>query len=282
LVTVGGVLQDISAYNINGFFIVFVAPPGNGVNIRVIHLGIRRDLTSLPNNSSINSPVIINGTISSLATAVTVPQGGTGATTLTSGGLLVGNGTSAVGIATAAQIVAAISTTAVTNATNATNVTGTTTASIPVTALGSGTADSTTFLRGDRTFQTIAAPVTSVVGQTGAVTNIQIRDALLSVDGAGSGLDADLLDGYHASNLPYVSKDMGVMAVGMTADIYHTSAGIASGATSSAASLQVVGFNANVGGYTSYQVPAGTWRNISNLSTLVGGEYFSRTFQRIA
>jgi hypothetical protein len=104
-----------------------------------------------------------------LGTALAVGQGGTGATTLTSGGLLVGNGTSAVGIASAAQIVAAISTTAVTNATNATNVTGTTTASIPVTALGSGTADSTTFLRGDRTFQTLTVsaqiqPISASVG----------------------------------------------------------------------------------------------------------------------
>lgn len=45
-----------------------------------------------------------------------------------------------------------------TNATNATNLTGTTTAAIPTTTLGSGTADATTFLRGDRTFQAIAVP----------------------------------------------------------------------------------------------------------------------------
>jgi hypothetical protein len=38
---------------------------------------------------------------------------------------------------------------------NATNLTGTSTSNIPTSALGSGTADSTTFLRGDRTFQTI-------------------------------------------------------------------------------------------------------------------------------
>lgn len=52
-----------------------------------------------------------------------VANGGTGAATFASGGLLVGNGTSALGIASAAQIVAAIGTTAVTNATNATNAT---------------------------------------------------------------------------------------------------------------------------------------------------------------
>lgn len=37
--------------------------------------------------------------------------------------------------------------------------------------------------------------VSSVVGQTGVVTATQILTALLAVDGAGSGLDADLLDG---------------------------------------------------------------------------------------
>jgi hypothetical protein len=52
-----------------------------------------------------------------------VGNGGTGATTFTSGGLLRGNGTSALSIASAADIVAAIGSTAVQNATNATNST---------------------------------------------------------------------------------------------------------------------------------------------------------------
>lgn len=41
--------------------------------------------------------------------------------------------------------------------------------------------------------------VLSVVGLTGAVTATQIRDALLAVDGSGSGLDADTVDGLEAS-----------------------------------------------------------------------------------
>jgi hypothetical protein len=55
--------------------------------------------------------------------------------------------------------------------TNATNVTGTTTAAIPVTALGSGTANATTFLRGDRTFQPIAAPTIASTAEAQAGTN---------------------------------------------------------------------------------------------------------------
>jgi hypothetical protein len=187
LVTVGGVLQDISAYNINGFFIVFVAPPGNGVNIRVIHLGIRRDLTSLPNNSSLNSPTIINGTVSSLSTPLTAGQGGTGATTLASGGLLVGNGTAAIGIASAAQIVAAVGATAVTNATNATNatnVTGTTTASVVTSALGSGTADATKVLLGDRTWglRATLASNTFAGAQIGTVTALTSTAAAMAIN----------------------------------------------------------------------------------------------------
>lgn len=46
---------------------------------------------------------------------------------------------------------------------------------------------------------TVTAPVTSVVGQTGNVTSAQIMTALQAIDGSGSGLDADLLDGQHAS-----------------------------------------------------------------------------------
>lgn len=46
---------------------------------------------------------------------------------------------------------------------------------------------------------TVTAPVSSVVGLTGAITATHVRDALLAVDGHGNGLDADLLDGQHAS-----------------------------------------------------------------------------------
>jgi hypothetical protein len=42
----------------------------------------------------------------------------------------------------------------------------------------------------------IAFPVTSVGGQTGAVSNTQLLNSILAVDGVGSGLDADLLDGF--------------------------------------------------------------------------------------
>lgn len=60
-----------------------------------------------------------------LGTALAVASGGTGAGTFTSGGLLRGNGTSALSVASAADVVAAIGSTAVTNATNATKIVNT-------------------------------------------------------------------------------------------------------------------------------------------------------------
>ena len=45
-----------------------------------------------------------------------------------------------------------------------------------------------------------AATVTSVAGATGAVSNNQILSGLLTVDGSGSGLDADLLDGLNSTS----------------------------------------------------------------------------------
>jgi hypothetical protein len=43
------------------------------------------------------------------------------------------------------------------------------------------------------------AKITTVGGQTGAISNTQLLNFLIAVDGAGSGLDADLLDGQSGS-----------------------------------------------------------------------------------
>lgn len=67
-----------------------------------------------------------------------VGNGGTGATTFTSGGILRGNGTSAVSVASASDITTAIGSTAVTNATNATNLTGSGTVSDTATVGATG------------------------------------------------------------------------------------------------------------------------------------------------
>lgn len=85
------------------------------------YLAAANNLSDLVNTTTARS----NLGLGSVATESTVPvsKGGTGATTFTSGGLLKGNGTSAVGVASASDITTAIGTTAVTNATNSTNIT---------------------------------------------------------------------------------------------------------------------------------------------------------------
>lgn len=86
-------------------------------------------------------------------------------------------------------------------ATNATNLTGTSTGNIPTSALASGTANSTTFLRGDRTWQVVnVTPSTAQVlnatagataGAVGSYSLLQLFDGVtVGTDGtrAGSGL----------------------------------------------------------------------------------------------
>jgi hypothetical protein len=131
---------------------------------------------------------------------IAVQYGGTGAATFSVGGFLTGNGTSAINstaltgliygngasvpsAASAAQIVTAIGATAVQNATNATNLTGTSTSNIPTSALGSGTANNTTFLRGDRAWASATPTVASIAeaqegtDNTKMMTPLRVRDA---------------------------------------------------------------------------------------------------------
>lgn len=69
--------------------------------------------------------------------------------------------TSATTASSATTATSATSATSATNATNATNLTGTSTTNINSAALGSGTANSTTFLRGDRTWQVVDTTVST-------------------------------------------------------------------------------------------------------------------------
>jgi hypothetical protein len=78
------------------------------------------------------------GTAANVTGTVAVANGGTGATSFTSGALLKGNGTSAVAVASAADIVGQIGSTAVTNATTAASCSGNSaTATALTTASGS-------------------------------------------------------------------------------------------------------------------------------------------------
>jgi len=56
------------------------------------------------------------------------------------------------------------------------------------------------FADGTKQYTANVGGVTSVAGATGVVSNTQILSGLLTVDGTGSGLDADLLDGLNSSS----------------------------------------------------------------------------------
>jgi hypothetical protein len=131
------------------------------------------NLSQLANN--LNTAGQLDAT-DGLVNAVPVANGGTGATTAaaarTNLGLVIGtnvpsptgggaSGTWGINITGSAA-----SATTATTATSATSITGTTTAAIPTTALGSGTASSTTFLAGDRTFQSVTPTTTQVLNAT--------------------------------------------------------------------------------------------------------------------
>jgi hypothetical protein len=156
---------------------------GNGTSAMTASATIpNTDITGLGTMSvqNANNVAITGGTISSLGTALAVPSGGTGATTLT--GLVYGNGTSAMTAASAAQVVSVIGSTAVTNATNATNAVSATTA----TNIAGG-------LSGSVPYQT-AAGATSLLpkGTDGQVLSLAAGiPSWISVSGAGTVTSVD-------------------------------------------------------------------------------------------
>jgi hypothetical protein len=67
----------------------------------------------------------------------------------------------------------------------------------------------------------ISFPVTSVAGVTGAVSNTQLLNGILAVDGVGSGLDADLLDGFpHTAFANAVFANTDYTTISATAGVY--------------------------------------------------------------
>jgi hypothetical protein len=175
-----------------------------------------------------------SGTAANVTGTVLVANGGTGATTFTSGALLKGAGTGAVAAASAADIVGQIGATAVQNATTAAN-----------------------------------GGVTSVNGSTGAVTVSIVPTAITAVGSvliAANTSTSNLLPGdtIAGSSLYYPSA-----ITSTTSRIYTEGSGVSNPITYLIASVGTYIFGASVrvvSSNTGYQVPAGhtaltgTWR----------------------
>lgn len=109
----------------------------------------------------------------------------------------------------------------------------------------------------------------------GALTASQLLSLLLTVDGSGSGLDADLLDGNESS--AFVLTDNGALAVGTVMPVKNNSGTTwSSGATKAGSGLarmeMALDSNTTVWAFSNSTTSAlsGTWRNISGFSVGTG------------
>lgn len=95
-----------------------------------------------------------------------------------------------------------------------------------------------------------SAPVTSVGGNIGAVTDAQLLASIKNVDGTGSGLDADFLDGLNASAFYLASNPNGYTSnTGTVTSVGATAPLVSSGGT--APSISIPAANSTTNGYMS-------------------------------
>jgi len=187
-------------------------------------------------------------------------------------------GTPSSGVATnLTGIAAGLTAGNATNATNATTLTGTTTAAIQTTALGSGTANATTFLRGDRTF---AAPQTSTTQAYGDnSTNIattayadRMRDVPANVQTTSYSLvDTDRgksIDTTAGVTIPLNSTT--ALAVGHTTTITNTSAVAITITQAAGVTLRQAG-TANTGNRTLAAYGVATVRKVATDTWFISG-----------
>lgn len=126
------------------------------------------------------------------------------------------------------------------------------------------------------TSATASAPVTSVGGNIGDITDSQLLASVKNVDGAGSGLDADFLDGNHASSFYLASNPNGYTSnTGTVTSVGATSPLVSSGGNTPSISIPAATASAN--GYMSSAyaakldgVAAGA-TNVTNTNQLTNG-----------
>lgn len=188
--------------------------------------------------------------------ALPVGNGGTGATTFTSGGILRGNGTSAVSVASASDITTAIGSTAVTNATNATNLTGSGT----ISSTATGTTKS--FGTSDTTMATTAF----VDALRDVVANSQSTSYTLALTDRGKSIDYTGA-GSHTITIP--ANGTVAFPVGSTITITNTTANNLSIAITTD-TLRQAG-TANTGTRTLAQYGVATIRKVASTVWIISG-----------
>jgi hypothetical protein len=122
-----------------------------------------------------------------------------------------------------------------------------------------------------------SAPVSSVGGYTGVVTATNLLDAIKTVDGAASGLDADTLDGNHASAFYLASNPNGytsntgtVTSVGATAPVL-SSGGTAPTISMAAATALVNGYMTSTYAAKLDGIAAGATANTGTVTSIATG-----------
>jgi hypothetical protein len=121
-----------------------------------------------------------------------------------------------------------------------------------------------------------SAPVSSVAGYTGAVTATNLLDAIKTVDGAGSGLDADTLDGLSSASFYLASNPNGYTSnLGTVTSVGATSPVVSSGGATPTISMPAATASANGYMTSAYAskldgVAAGA-TNVTNTNQLTNG-----------
>lgn len=128
-----------------------------------------------------------------------------------------------------------------------------------------------------------AAGVTSFNGLTGAITATDALNAIKDVDGMGSGLDADFLDGLHASSFYLASNPNGYTSNTGTVTSVTAGTGLTGGSITTSGTIALATSGVTAGTYTKVTVDSygratsGTSLSSSDVTTALGYTPYNST-----